>query len=69
MSDIRILVEQYIRETGQARLTELDGTPAVEFLDEGEVIPLADLAYSSELGFYRKSLFGEQHDHHNYPHR
>lgn len=57
---IRELVERYIRETGQARLTELDGEPAVEFLDEGEVIPLSDLAYSSELGFYRRSLFGEQ---------
>lgn len=57
---IRELVEQYIRETGQARLTELDGQPAVEFLDEGEVIPLADLAYSSELGFYRRSQFGEE---------
>lgn len=54
------LVEQYIRETRQARLTEMDGEPAVEFLDEGEIIPLADLAYSSELGFYRRSLFGEQ---------
>lgn len=60
MMNIRDMVEQYIRETGQARLAELDGQAVVEFLDEGEVIPLSDLAYSSELGFYRKSLFGEQ---------
>lgn len=60
MSNIRDLVEQYIRDTGLARWTTANGAPAVEFLDEGEVIPLADLAYSSELGFYRRSLFGEE---------
>lgn len=60
MNNIRELIEQYIRETGQARLTELGGEPAVEFLDEHQIILLSDLAYSSDLGFYRKSRFGGQ---------
>lgn len=57
-TDVETLIRTYIQETGMARLTQTtDGQPAVLFLDEDELVPLADLAYSDELGFYRKSLF------------
>lgn len=56
--NIRDLVLQYINDTpGAARFDVQAGRAGVTFLDENEFIPLADLAYSSEIGFYRLSQF------------
>lgn len=56
--NIRDAVLRYIYETpGAAHFDVQSGRAGVVFTDEGEFIPLADLAYNSELGFYQISLF------------
>ena len=56
--NIRDAVLRYIYETpGAARFDVQSGRAGVVFTDEGEFIPLADLAYSRELGFYQISQF------------
>lgn len=50
-------ITKYIYATGNAHYAVQDNTPGVVFHDEGEFIPLQDLAYSERLGFFRRSLF------------
>ncbi len=39
-----------------------DGTYAAHFHDDGEVFPLADMAYNSQLGLYHRSDFPDEPD-------
>ena len=52
---IRQMIEQFIADTNEAALVN-DGL-AVVFYDEGETIPLTDLGYNKQYGFYKLSLF------------
>ncbi len=36
---------------------EGDGTYAAHFHDDGEVVPLLDMAYNGDLGLFRRSQF------------
>lgn len=38
-------------------LVTLNGVEGIRFLDENEFIPFFDLAYNSEIGFFKKSDF------------
>ncbi len=50
------LVEQW--SSGLFDVTrEADGTYAAHFHDDGEVVPLADMAYNPALGLFRRSQF------------
>lgn len=56
MDNIRNLILNYINETPDAaRFDVRGGVAGVVFTDEDEFIPLADLAYNSQIGFYRLS--------------
>lgn len=55
--NIRLAIQRFIAEDPQAARFELrDGRPGVFFTDDQVFIPLADLGYNSELGFYALSL-------------
>lgn len=53
-------VTRYIHQTDGAHYDVQNGQSGVVFHDEGEFIPLADLALSEELGFFRRSLFPDE---------
>lgn len=57
MNNIRDMIEQYVRDTGQAHIEIRAGLAGVIFHDESEFIPFADLGYDRQLGFYRLSDF------------
>lgn len=54
---INEVVTRYIYETKAAHYAVQDGVAGVVFHDEGEFMPLVDLAYSQRLGFFRRSRF------------
>lgn len=61
MKNIRDTVEEYIKETGGARFEDRQGEGfGVVFHDENEFFLLSDLAYNSDLGFFRVSRFPNQ---------
>lgn len=51
------MIDEYIRDTGTAKRVYQGGRAGVIFLDEGEFIPLTDLGYNTNIGFYRISRF------------
>ena len=53
-------VQEFIKEGGQARIETRDGVEGVLFLDEMYFIPLENLGYNSELGFFNTSIFPDQ---------
>ena len=53
---IREMVNQFIRDNPNEAAFVNDGL-AVVFYDENETIPLTDLGYNREYGFYKISLF------------
>lgn len=57
MKSITELIDEFIRDTGEARLETRNGRAGVIFLDEMQWIPLADLGYNELLGFYQISQF------------
>lgn len=55
------MIDQYIKETGEAHLEHRRGEGfGVVFHDENQFILLSDLAYNSRLGFFQASLFPDQ---------
>jgi hypothetical protein len=54
--NIREMMVRYVNE-GNARFDVQDGRAGVVFLDENEFIPLEDLNYNRQLGFFRVSAF------------
>lgn len=57
MKTIREMIEEFISTTGEAHLENRADGEWVVFHDEGESIPLSDLAYNATLGFFQVSLF------------
>lgn len=56
--NIRGMIEEYIRDTGEAHFEHRQGEGyGVVFHDENEFFLLSDLAYNSNLGFFRVSRF------------
>lgn len=53
---VRQVIDEQVK-SGMASLLSVDGVECVQFADEVRPIPLADLAYSSEIGLYQKSKF------------
>lgn len=60
MQPIQEMIQDYIRDTGQAHLEHRNGYHGVVFHDEDEFIPLADLGYNQQIGFYRLSRFPDE---------
>lgn len=60
MDNITDHVTRYIHQTEGAHYAVQNGQSGVVFHDEGEFIPLADLALSTDLGFFRRSLFPDE---------
>lgn len=60
MENITDHVTRYIHQTNGAHYDVQDGVSGVVFHDEGEFIPLSDLAYSERLGFFKRSLFPDE---------
>lgn len=58
--NIRDVVQRHIHRTGQARFDVRDGRAGVVFFDEegdgSHFIPLAELAYNREFGFYSTAV-------------
>ena len=57
MNKIEQMAQDYIRDTGMARLLTRSDIPYFLFLDTYELIRLDDLGYNSAYGFYRLSKF------------
>ncbi len=53
----RAIVEQI--NAGNAHLLHRDFTRYIQFADDGEMIPMSDLDYNSEIGLFQKSKFPE----------
>ena len=53
-------ITKYRYATDAAHYAVQGSVPGVVFHDEGEFIPLSDLAYSERLGFFRRSLFPDE---------
>lgn len=59
--NIRDMIEEYIRDTGEAHFEHRQGEGyGVVFHDENEFFLLSDLAYNSSLGFFRASRFPDE---------
>ncbi|MBI3158804.1 MAG: hypothetical protein HYZ26_04290 [Chloroflexi bacterium] len=54
---IRQILEQHIKNGEPIKLETQGGVEGALFTDRGEFIPLDDLGYSGELGFFRISDF------------
>jgi hypothetical protein len=55
MKHINEMVDEYVRDSGLARREMRDGQAGVMFFDEMEWMPLTDLGYNKDFGFYRIS--------------
>lgn len=55
MQNIREAIQRFIYDTGAARFAVQDGRAGVVFADESEFIPLAELGYNANYGFFRQS--------------
>jgi hypothetical protein len=63
VTTIEKMIVQFVRDSGEAEITEQSGVRGVIFLDEArEFIPFNDLGYNGKLGFYKKSLFPDELD-------
>ncbi len=60
--NIQVLIKEFIRDGGPATLTTQNGESGVTFTDENEFIPFGNLGYNRELGFYKISLFPDEHN-------
>lgn len=54
---IEQMLDEYIQESRMGRYETKNGRKGIVFLDENQWIPIDDLGYSRELGFYQLSLF------------
>jgi hypothetical protein len=58
MPTIYEMIQEYVTEDPRfGHIEERNGEMGIVFHDENEFIPLADLGYNSQLGFYRLNLF------------
>lgn len=53
----QMAVEYCTESPSLGELVTLNGVEGIRFFDENEFIPFFDLAYNSEMGFFKKSDF------------